>query len=212
MRTVKDKIIFDAKVSDKKILLVPIESIRHTPYNPPSRTRDGKALQKLVETIRRHGLVYPLLITDARDLVDGNRRLTACRLLGHEFVDCIVAPQNKDELFGDINTSAVPLGGKGWLHVARGGGRLPSKEGAQYKELHGLIGSYGIDQLIAKNVGLNILPLCKTVCSYGTVKRLEEVIMKCALGKLSNKLNAEIRSSKTRAEKASAMDAIMEAA
>ena len=207
----RDKIIFDAKVSERKILLVPIASIRHTPYNPPNRTKDGHAMKKLAETIRKHGLIYPLLITDDRNLIDGNRRLTACRSLGWEFVECIISPLDKDELFGDVNTNAMPLGGKGWLHVARGGGKLPEKESSLYKELHSLIGNYGIDKLIAKNVGLNILPLCKTVCSFGTSKRVEEVIMLCADGKLSNKLNAEIRASKTRAEKVAAMDAILEA-
>lgn len=206
-----DKIIFDAKVSERKILMVPVVSIRHTPYNPPSRTKDGKAMEKLIEAIRKHGLVYPLLITDDRNLIDGNRRLTACRALGWEFVECIVSPLDKDELFGDVNTNAIPLGGKGWLHVGRGGGRLPSKEAIQYRELHSLIGNYGIDKLILRNVGLNILPLCKVVCSYGTAKRVEEVIMLCASGKLSNKLNAEIRSNKTRAEKVAAMDALLEA-
>lgn len=207
-----DRVIFDAKVSERKILWVPTASIRHTPYNPPGRTKDGKAMQKLIETIRRHGMIYPLLITSDRDLIDGNRRLTACRAIGMEFVECIISPLDKDVLFGDVNTNVVPLGGKGWMHVGRGGGHLPSKEAIQYRELHSLIGNYGIDQLIAKNVGLNILPLSKSICATGTAKSLAEVVMLTATKKLTNKLNSVLRSGQSRVEKVSAIDALLDGA
>jgi len=204
-----DQIVFDAKVSERKILILPIESIKYTPYNPPSRTKEGAVLEKLIRAIKKHGLVYPILITEDRDVIDGNRRLAACRIAGKKEIDCIVSPLDKDEVFSTINTTSVNMGGKGWLVVARGGGSLPAKEEFAYKELFNLVGTYGIDLLIQKNIGLNILPLCKTVCSQGTSWRLEEVIMTTALKKLSNKLNAIIRSESTRADKVKAIDALL---
>jgi hypothetical protein len=205
----KDRVIFDAEVSERKILLVPVHTIRHTPYNPPARTAEGAVLTKLVDTIKEHGLQYPLLITPERDLVDGNRRLTAAKQLGWKTVECIVTTRQADQLFRDMNTSAVPIRGKGWLYIGRTGGALPKREAAMYAELHGLIGNFGIDKLLASKLGLNILPLCKEICAQGTQHRLAEVIFACAERKLTNKLNTIRRSDKTREEKRAEMDALL---
>ena len=205
----KDRVIFDAEVSDRKIVLVPVHTIRHTPYNPPGRTAEGAALTKLVDTIKAHGLQYPLLITAERDLVDGNRRLTAVKQLGWKTVECIVSTKQADHLFRDMNTSAVPIRGNGWLYIGRTGGALPKREAAMYAELHGLIGNFGIDTLLAAKLGLNILPLCKTVCAQGTRHRLAEVIFACAERKLTNKLNAIIRADMPREEKCRQMDVLL---
>ena len=209
MATIKDRVVFDAKVSDRKVLLVPVSTLKHTPYNPPSRTKEGAKLKQLIESVKKYGQAYPILITPDRDVIDGNRRLAASRTLGSEFIECIVCEFDKDEAFSTVNTNAVPLGGKGWLSVARGGGWLPTKEREQYDEIHALIGSYGVDLLISQNQGLNVLPLCKVVCSQGITKRLEEVIMVTAMKKLTNKLNAIIRSDISRLEKCEAIDALL---
>ena len=205
----KDRVIFDAQVSDRKIVLVPVNTIRHTPYNPPGRTAEGAALTKLVDTIKAHGLQYPLLITSERDLVDGNRRLTAVKQLGWQVVECIVASRQADQLFRDMNTSAVPIRGNGWLYIGRTGGALPKKEAAMYSELHGLIGNFGVDSLLAAKLGLNVLPLCKNICAQGTQHRLAEVIFACAQRKLTNKLNAILRADMPREEKCKQMDALL---
>lgn len=205
----KVDIIRDAKVSERKILLVPVDTIRRTPYNPPSRTKDGVAMRKLANAIKEHGLQYPLLINAERDLIDGNRRLTACKLLGIEMVECVIAYGDTDAIFRDINTSAISIAGKGWLYIGRTGGKLPSKEAAMCKELMDMMGAYGIDNLIAANIGLNILPLCRSVCAHGTNHRLADVILSCAKGRLSNKLNAILRSDKPRETKRLEMDALL---
>lgn len=205
-----DRVIFDAQVSERKILVVPVSTLRHTPYNPPNRTKEGEKLRRLVESIKKYGVAAPIHITSDRDVIDGNRRLAAARILGHEFIECIVCDLDKDEAFATMNTNTVPLGGKGWLSVARGGGWLPAKERAQYDELYALIGAYGVDLLISQNIGLNVLSLCKGVCAQGTRKRLEEVVMAVAMKKLTNKLNALLRADMPRADKVAAMDALID--
>jgi len=212
MSVIKDKVVFDAKVSDKKVLMIPVNTLKSTPYNPPSRTKSGKALDRMVDSIKKYGQIYPLLVTTDRDVVDGNRRLAAMRISCVEFAECIVTDLPRDEIFGCVNTVVVPMGGKGWLSAARGGGinSLPVKERNIYEELHSLIGNYGIDQLIAKNIGLNILPFCKVVCAQGITKRVEEVVMITAEKKLTNKLNAIIRSDIPRAEKCESINLLLD--
>jgi hypothetical protein len=210
MSEVLNRLVFDAKVSERKILWVPISTIKPTPYNPKHRTKDGKELRTLVETIQKYGVVYPILITEDRDLIDGHRRFTAAKLAGLTEIECIVSSLDRDEAFGLVNTTPKRIARRDWLEIARGGGKaLPAKEAAQYRELHALVGNYGVDLLIQRGLGLGILPLCKSVHQYGTKMRLEEIVMAAAQGRLTNRLNMEIRSSKSNAEKRKAIDELL---
>lgn len=208
---ITDRIIFDAEISTRRILILPIDSIRPTPYNPAARTKEGVKLKKLTESVRKSGVIYPILITEDRDLIDGHRRLAAAKRAGLEKIECIVSGLDRDATFALINTTSEKIAGRGWLEIGRGGGKLPPKEAADYKELHTLVGNYGVDLLIQKNLGLNILRLAKQACSFGTKLRLEDVIVWTAQGRLTNRLNVEIRSSKTSAEKRKAIDELLAA-
>lgn len=210
MNKTQDKqIVFDAEVSERRILIVPIHTIRHTPYNPASRTKEGDALRRAIEAIKTYGLAYPILITADRDVIDGNRRLAACRALGHKTIECIVCDLDRDQAFTMVNTTAVPIGGKGWLEVGIGGGHMPPKQRAQYDELHNLVGSYGIKVLIDQRLGLNVLPLCKSVAALDAKYSLSELVMQTAVKKLTNRLNAVIRSGASREDKVRAVDEIL---
>jgi len=205
---VLDRVVFDSEVSERKILRVPIHTIKPTPYNPAKRTAEGKKLSQLVKTIEQYGLAYPILITDDRELADGNRRLMACRILGHTHIECIVSDVPRDDLFNAINETPEPMRSRGWLEIARGGRKVPSPYREQYQELVGLVGTYGVDTLIKNGLGMNSLGLCKSVLAIDAKYNLPEIIMKVAVNKMTNKVNAIIRSSKTREEKTAALDAL----
>lgn len=202
----------DVKVSDRKILIVPIATITHTPYNPSNRTQEGIKLRRLIDATRERGLVYPICITADRHVIDGNRRLAACRALGHETIECIVSDLDRDEAFTVINTTSSPIGGKGWLEIGRGGGYLPAKEQAQFFELRKLIGDYGIDLLIRQRLGMNVLPLCKSAVATGCKATLEQLLMAVAIHRLTNAINFEIRAKKSNEEKAEAIDELIKKA
>ncbi len=143
-----DKIIFDAEVSDRKILRIPVNTIIATSYNPKERTAEGAKLTALTETVKRYGVIQPVIITDSRDLVDGNRRLAAAKKAGMSHIDCIILPASvdKDAVFGDLNTTSEKIGNRGWLYICRHGIRNPPKDvRASYQELHKLVGNYGVD-------------------------------------------------------------------
>ena len=199
-----DKIIFDAKVSDRKILLIPIETIAATPYNPSSRTKEGAAMRKLTESIREFGVIQPIVITADRDLCDGNRRLHAAKATGHKFIECIILPSgiDKDRAFGTVNTTSEKIGGSGWLEACRRGYKTPTPEiSAKYKELFGLVGSYGVDMMIEKRLGFNLVDQCKRVKALGIALRLDQIVIRVVQEKLTNKINAITRSDTTQQEK-----------
>lgn len=204
--------ISDSTISERRILVIPISTIIHTPYNPTARTKEGARLNKLIDAVRVNGLIYPILITADRNVIDGNRRLTACRLLGHETIECVVSDLDRDEAFTIINTSAMSLGGKGWIDMAQRGGVLPAREAAQFAELKELVGSYGIGLLIKNNLGLNVLPLCKSVAALGVRRKLEDLILDVATKRITNKLNAELRADKPNEKKVAAINKLLKAA
>ena len=209
MNKVLDRVVFDADVSERKILIVPIHTVKHTPYNPAARTKEGEKLRRLISEINGRGLIYPILITADRDVIDGNRRLAACRALGHKTIECIVSDLDRDEAFTVVNTTAIAIGGKGWLEIGMGNGYMPKKMRQQYDELFGLVGTYGIKLLIDQNLGLNILPLCKSVAALDAKYSLAQIVMVVAARKLTNKVNFILRAGGDREARVAAMDAVL---
>jgi ParB family transcriptional regulator, chromosome partitioning protein len=95
---------FDALISqdfDKSILLssddrvekIPVEQLQANPHQPRSHFDDG-ALTELSESIKRHGVVQPLVVTPVKDgkytLIAGERRWRASRLAGLKTVPAII--------------------------------------------------------------------------------------------------------------------------
>jgi len=71
---------------------IPLARIRENPRQPRLRM-DDEALAALAESIRQHGVIQPILVTETFDgyqLVAGERRVRASRLAGLERVPAIV--------------------------------------------------------------------------------------------------------------------------
>lgn len=71
---------------------IPLSRIRENPRQPRLRISDD-ALATLAESIRQHGVIQPILVTETIDgyqLVAGERRVRASRLAGLERIPAIV--------------------------------------------------------------------------------------------------------------------------
>ena len=71
---------------------IPLARIRENPRQPRLRM-DDEALATLAESIRHHGVIQPILVTESIDgyqLVAGERRVRAARIAGLERVPAIV--------------------------------------------------------------------------------------------------------------------------
>lgn len=123
MPKILEKIVFDAEISNRKILKIPVGTIAATPYNPSDRTKDGKELRRLVDTIRKYGVIQPIVITVDRDLVDGNRRLAAAKIAGLTHIESVILDVgvDRDEVFGDLNSTSKKITNRGWLYACRHG-------------------------------------------------------------------------------------------
>ncbi|MGH9886106.1 MAG: ParB/RepB/Spo0J family partition protein [bacterium] len=71
---------------------IPLAQIRENPRQPRLRM-DDEALASLAESIRQHGVIQPILVTEIIDgyqLVAGERRVRAARMVGIERIPAIV--------------------------------------------------------------------------------------------------------------------------
>jgi ParB family chromosome partitioning protein len=83
----------EKKKTENKILLIPQGNILPNP-NQPRRRFDYDELEGLAQSIRANGILQPLLVRQTDDekyeLIAGERRLRAARLVGLTKVPCIV--------------------------------------------------------------------------------------------------------------------------
>lgn len=52
--------------------------------------KDLGDLDSLIESLRRHGLLNPVVVTRKNELVAGHRRIESAKILGWEFIDVLV--------------------------------------------------------------------------------------------------------------------------
>ena len=93
---------------------VEIKTLTKAKWNPPKRMEDINALAGSIERV---GLLCPLLITKDKAIVDGHRRLAACKKLGWTDVPVITVSGDHAAMFAEVNTSARRLTGNQSLHV-----------------------------------------------------------------------------------------------
>ncbi len=93
---------YDNEVPDRgDVLEIPLKQIRPNPYQP-RKTFDEKSLQELGESIKRHGLLQPIVVVeddvDGYILVAGERRLRASKIVKLKSIKAIVAKVNEEQM------------------------------------------------------------------------------------------------------------------
>lgn len=84
----------------RQLCWLEIDSIRPNPYQPRQSFSDAQ-LQELADSIRQVGLLSPISVrrmgVKDYELIAGERRLRACKLLGMTHIDAIVMPAFEQE-------------------------------------------------------------------------------------------------------------------
>ena len=94
----------DDAIEKASVLMIPCDTIR--PNRAQARASFSEdSLLKLASSIKRYGIIQPLYVrkTDVDDIYDyelvaGERRLRAAKMLGHYCVPCVVNDVNDEEL------------------------------------------------------------------------------------------------------------------
>lgn len=88
-----------SNIHDKLLTQIPVSDIRPNPSQPRA-TFDEESIRELAQSIAAVGLIQPLVVRRAGDgyeLVAGERRLRAVKLLGMDRVACIVQDMMEEQ-------------------------------------------------------------------------------------------------------------------
>jgi ParB-like chromosome segregation protein Spo0J len=97
---------------------VAISTLKASSYNPQSRLNSNR-MTALTKSIERIGLIYPIAVTKKMQVIDGHRRLAACKALGIEHVPVLIVESDEipETIYAEINASACNLSGSQNLQV-----------------------------------------------------------------------------------------------
>ncbi len=88
-----------AMLGDREVLMVPLEGLAPNPRQPRHRMEEG-ALEELSASIRRHGVLQPVLVRrqgDGYELVAGERRMRAAARAGLREIPALVCTVDETE-------------------------------------------------------------------------------------------------------------------
>jgi ParB family chromosome partitioning protein len=146
---------------------VPLDTIVANPYQPRSQM-DNQRLEELAASIRIHGLMQPLIVTESRtpgtyELIAGERRWRASRMAGLKSVLVIVreaTPQSKLELALVENVVRADLS--------------PLEEAVAYKHL---IDDFGLSQAeIGERVGRSRVSITNTLRLLSSPSQVQDAL------------------------------------
>lgn len=85
---------------ENEVIRIPVDSVVPNP-NQPRYYFDGENLKDLAESIREHGVVQPIIVTKIAEgkyeLIAGERRLRASKLIGNKDIPAIVRMADNQE-------------------------------------------------------------------------------------------------------------------
>ena len=77
-----------------------VSDLKPSPLNPPQRKRNVTKLAKSIKQVG--GLSQPIVVASNKTIIDGHRRLMACKILGLENVPIIIHSRNAENETFDI--------------------------------------------------------------------------------------------------------------
>ena len=92
------------------------DTLKPTKHNPAHRT-SRPYIADLLKSIKKVGVLYPLLVTPSGFIGDGNRRHAACLALGIKEVPTIISDVDPSVAYAEINSCAKRLTGSDHLSV-----------------------------------------------------------------------------------------------
>lgn len=98
---------------------VNVGELQGASYNPQSRVKPKSSrMRQLMKSIEEEGLIYPVAISEEGIVIDGHRRLAACKMLGWDEVPCLVLKnKNRSKLYAEINATPEMMSGHQVLTV-----------------------------------------------------------------------------------------------
>ena len=105
-----------------------VSDLKPSPLNPPQRKRNVAKLAKSIKQVG--GLLQPIVVASNKTIIDGHRRLMACKILGLENVPIIIhnssSSKEYDSLFVQTNEHTQLMNGNQYLWRYMNGADVPN--------------------------------------------------------------------------------------
>lgn len=156
----------------QKIDMVEVKKLKLAHFNPSTRCN---SIGSMVESIKEIGLLSPILVTKAMDVVDGHRRIASYKKLGLTEIPAILVTGDQAVLYSQVNGCAKKFSGNEALECyLKEPNALPPKSRAHHLEAE-------------ENLGRALLNrICKEGGSIATYKGAKQ------LAKLVDKVTPEV--------------------
>lgn len=93
-------IMIEAVKESPEVVYIPIEYVRPNPYQP-RQEMDKQALEDLCSSIKQYGLMQPVVVRQINgcdyELIAGERRLKACRMVGMLHIPAVVVKASRTD-------------------------------------------------------------------------------------------------------------------
>lgn len=146
-----------------------LAELKPAQFNPTSRTSDT-ALRTLLKSIKEHGILQPLLVSEKGEIIDGHRRLACAKALKLETVPVVVSNHSADmsvaEKFETVNTHMKKLGCGDMIFVYCNGGAVPKRIEAKIATLEVLLGADRLDQISALGISYRVGDDAARIAAY----------------------------------------------
>ena len=171
------------------IVYVSISELTSLKFNP--ETRVGiRQLKKLKNDIDKHELHDPIKINQHFEIIDGHRRVAACKALGFETMPVLVRnidDEARNQMYVAMNTVPQNIKARDWLGIYLDKGPVGEKELKSIKDLENIIGIEGLCEFRKLKLSADsALKVARGVQLYIPDVDMKSLILTVARKKLSN--------------------------
>ena len=133
-----------------------INKLKFNPLNPVIRTDDTHhGFKALVTNIRKNGLLTPIIVASNGTVIDGNRRLTALKILGVKKAPVVMHNSTSHKVFDDLfvacNEDTMPINACQELERYLNGAKVKSSTYTAIKRVEEIGGRKTLRQIVNLN-------------------------------------------------------------
>jgi hypothetical protein len=146
--------------------VVAVATIKGASYNPPNRTADA-LLVDLKESMKKVGLLYPILIDENSVIIDGHRRVAVAKLLGWATIEARVVQGDRDEIYATVNVSSRKMTGNDALCVWLQNPKAVSvRQAKRFQGMHDAIGRPLCVRIANNGSGYSLYDIARQIANY----------------------------------------------
>ena len=162
-------------------------------YNPSIRTGKNE-LKKLMESIKKYGILNPVLIDDKSNIIDGHRRIACAKALKISAVPVITvdAKLKKDKYYEQINTTSRKMLPNEMIYIFINGGNVPESATKKIERLQTVLGAVNLKKLANKFVSVSVLTRGNKIGKY-CGDPSNEFLRNCIMWIVNNKQSYQVR-------------------